>query len=227
MKLEPRPWLSAGVCTPHSCDLELEDIGKIPFIKEHLEEKRRTIRFIRGHHYSLFLWRWAGPLREDADEAVRIAEAGDSGAERGKTEEGEDSPGQEKRSVAVIGFCFGGWVVGKLCGDPLFQGRVVCGISTHPAWMLENACHWGRDTDMAERVFCPQLLLPAANDSQRLKPGGEIPGILERRGVPVRAVEIPAKHGFMTRGDEGDGEMRAAQGAAFAEWVVFLEEHLR
>ena len=55
--LEPRPWLSAGVCTPHSLDLELEDIGKIPFVAQHLEEKRRAIRFIRGHHFSLFLWR--------------------------------------------------------------------------------------------------------------------------------------------------------------------------
>ena len=40
--------LSAGVCTPHSCDLELKDIGKISFIKEHLEEKRHAIRFIRA-----------------------------------------------------------------------------------------------------------------------------------------------------------------------------------
>ena len=60
--------LPAGVCTPHSCDLELEDIGKISFIKEHLEEKHRAIRFIRGHHYSLFLW------REKAEHEVRRRE---------------------------------------------------------------------------------------------------------------------------------------------------------
>ena len=55
--LEPRPWLSGGVCTPHSLDLELEDMAKLPWIKDHLAEMRRVVKFIRGHQYSLFLWR--------------------------------------------------------------------------------------------------------------------------------------------------------------------------
>ena len=38
IKLEPRPWLSGGVCTPHSLDLELEDIAKLPFVSSHMEE---------------------------------------------------------------------------------------------------------------------------------------------------------------------------------------------
>jgi dienelactone hydrolase len=89
--------------------------GKAPARKLLGSQKLGHLRLL----YSLFLWRWDGSLREDADEAVRIAAGGDdSGAEEGgSTEGGKNTPGQEKRSVAVLGFCFGGWVVGKLCGD--------------------------------------------------------------------------------------------------------------
>ena len=55
--LKPRPWLSGGVCTPHSLDLELSDIAKLPWIDSHLKEMRRCATFIRGHQYSTFLWR--------------------------------------------------------------------------------------------------------------------------------------------------------------------------
>ena len=52
-----RPWLSGGVCTPHSLDLELEDIAKLQWIATHLAEAKRMVKFIREHHYSLWLWR--------------------------------------------------------------------------------------------------------------------------------------------------------------------------
>ena len=48
-----RPWLSGGVCTPHSLDLELEEIAKLPFIATHLAEAKRIVKFIREHHYLL------------------------------------------------------------------------------------------------------------------------------------------------------------------------------
>ena len=90
LKLEPRPWLSGGVCTPHSLDLELEDIAKLGFVEEDIAEvrrrcevrteceltdtscqlavlpsimfffssqKKRAVKFLREHQYSLFLWR--------------------------------------------------------------------------------------------------------------------------------------------------------------------------
>ena len=37
-KIEKRPWLSGGVCTPHSLDLELEDIAKLPWVANDLAE---------------------------------------------------------------------------------------------------------------------------------------------------------------------------------------------
>ena len=43
-KLEPRPWLSGGVCTPHSLDLQLEDIAKLDFVAEDIAEVRRGWR---------------------------------------------------------------------------------------------------------------------------------------------------------------------------------------
>ena len=55
--IAPRPWLSGGVCTPHSLDLELEDIAKLPWVMSILAEAKRIVKFVREHHYSLFLWR--------------------------------------------------------------------------------------------------------------------------------------------------------------------------
>ena len=55
--IAPRPWLSGGVCTPHSLDLELEDIAKLPWVMSILAEAKRIVKFVRANHYSLFLWR--------------------------------------------------------------------------------------------------------------------------------------------------------------------------
>ena len=55
--MEARPYLSAGLCTPHSLDLEVEDISKLTWVAKHMAEMKRVVKFLRGHGYSLFLWR--------------------------------------------------------------------------------------------------------------------------------------------------------------------------
>ena len=55
--MEARPYLSPGLCTPHSLDLEVEDISKLTWAEKHMAEMKRVVKFLRGHGYSLFLWR--------------------------------------------------------------------------------------------------------------------------------------------------------------------------
>jgi hypothetical protein len=54
------PWLTAGLCTPHSLDLALEDYGKLPHVAKILAEAREIVKFVRSHHKSLYLWRELG-----------------------------------------------------------------------------------------------------------------------------------------------------------------------
>jgi len=51
------PWLSGVVCTTHSLDLLLEDIGKLEFVKNATSSVKRVVQYIRSHHATLALWR--------------------------------------------------------------------------------------------------------------------------------------------------------------------------
>ena len=54
---EMMPWFTGGLCAPHCLDLTIEDYAKIEPIKLVLEEAKETVKFIREHHHSLYLWR--------------------------------------------------------------------------------------------------------------------------------------------------------------------------
>lgn len=54
------PWLSGVVCTTHSLDLLLEDIGKLEFASKLLADFKRVVKYIRGHHATHALWREIG-----------------------------------------------------------------------------------------------------------------------------------------------------------------------
>jgi hypothetical protein len=43
-------WLSGVVCTTHSLDLLMEDIGKMEFAADHLKDARDVVHFIKNHH---------------------------------------------------------------------------------------------------------------------------------------------------------------------------------
>ena len=47
---EEFPWLSGVVCTTHSLDLLMEDLGTMDFAAEPLAKARRLVKFINNHH---------------------------------------------------------------------------------------------------------------------------------------------------------------------------------
>ena len=78
--------------------------------------------------------------------------------------------GKKSFKLSCVGFCFGGWVVGRVLGCPANHnnhtttgGGFQCGVGIHPSFH-PNLLHGERQTTMAERISKPMLLLPAWND---------------------------------------------------------------
>ena len=93
--------------------------------------------------FALKLWPYStgSQLKTDVAEVLEFAQ-GEFGKE-GK--------------IAVLGFCFGGWLVARVCSDPDLKKslsvNLACGIGCHLSWIVENIFHWGRDTDIAKEIF--------------------------------------------------------------------------
>ena len=107
-----------------------------------------------------------------------------------------------KKEFAVGGTCFGAWVGLKLLAA---SDLVKCGISYHPSYKLEEL--QGRKIeDIATKVKQPHLIVPAGNDPDNVKNGGEIVKILEQTtGNKLQVVEMnDMQHGFFVRGDLKD-----------------------
>jgi hypothetical protein len=50
-------WITWTPCTPHCLDLLLEDVGKLPWAAEVVEEAKAVVKFITNHHWSQALFR--------------------------------------------------------------------------------------------------------------------------------------------------------------------------
>lgn len=138
----------------------------------------------------------------------------------------------EKVSVAEIGascvgFCFGGWVVGRSLG--LGALPIKCGVGVHPSFNTEGL-YWGKESDVVANIGSkPVLLLPAGNDSEKIKAGGEhVRALAGARGVGEDevSVEFPdMKHGWVSRGDGAKPDVARCQEEAMCAIVKFFEEH--
>ena len=78
------------------------------------------------------------------------------------------------------------------------------------------------------KVKVPQLMLPAGNDPDNVKPGGEVIKILEGNGVNVEVKEYPRQvHGYMARADMSDPEsVKDVEDATFTAYA-FLAKYLK
>ena len=119
--------------------------------------------------------------------------------------------------LACFGFCFGGWVIGKACAT----GEFACGVSCHPSFQPE-IIFGGSEEAVARAVGqdVPILLMPAGNDSGKLKPGGKCMEIL---GAKSESVPFPTMiHGWVTRGDRSKPKIREAQDEAIGRVKLFV-----
>ena len=109
--------------------------------------------------------------------------------------------GQEHVVVQLgcVGFCFGGWVVGRVLGHSSSSHveaaagsdtaasllSFQCGVGIHPSFQ-PNLLHGEGQVTMAERIHKPILLLPAWNDFD-LKPGSPIVNVIQHNLVTAAA----------------------------------------
>eukprot|EP01036_Dinobryon_divergens_P039400 gene39400-51934_t len=102
---------------------------------------------------------------------------------------------------ALIGFCWGGWIMSYMLSSELADS-FVCGAIAHPSIILEQYIHGREPTDLVAKVTKPMLLMPTQNDSDMYREGGELYKVLLIKNPTSATVDFPTvTHGFVPRGD--------------------------
>jgi len=128
------------------------------------------------------------------------------------------------KPVGMVGFCWGGWF---LCQASAHSTALTCGVIAHPSVGLEEMIFKGSNVEVARRVQCPLLLMPAGNDPPIYLPGGNFFETLKAAHPATKAVPFPAMaHGWVPRGDLSDAYVRRDVDAAVQLMVKYFKEHL-
>eukprot|EP00536_Pseudo-nitzschia_multiseries_P006557 jgi/Psemu1/193443/e_gw1.142.66.1 len=139
-----------------------------------------------------------------------------------------------KVGISCVGFCYGGWVFGKLIETLAESEEVVrCCVGIHPSWNLEAKLFDGSEISMAKNCgTTPVLLMPAGNDSDGIKPGGDAVAILSSARGNLEhtniSIEFPdMKHGWVTRDvlGEDNSVQRRDQEQAIRLCCDFIRTH--
>jgi dienelactone hydrolase len=73
--------------------------------------------------------------------------------------------GQGVQKSALVGFCWGGWVVAHVLGDADYSAGgdslVSCGASPHPSIIVEGWVFQKPNGELMSKIKKPMLLLPA------------------------------------------------------------------
>lgn len=127
--------------------------------------------------------------------------------------------------VSCVGFCFGGWVVGRALALSDFDCQ--SGVAIHPSWRAEKLV--GSVEQLASGVGKkPILFLPAANDDDCKVDTPLIQQLAKQRGVDPSDISIAfeeMKHGWVTRGDNLVQAVARAIERALNLTVKFIQEH--
>ena len=77
---------------------------------------------------------------------------------------------------------------------------------------------------MCSKISCPVLLLPGSNDQEELKPGGELAEMFVSKGGRSNLFKNQL-HGWMSRGDVNDDNVREGVEDGMSMILKFFEEH--
>ncbi|GMH71657.1 hypothetical protein TrLO_g15413 [Triparma laevis f. longispina] len=127
----------------------------------------------------------------------------------------------EITSISSIGFCWGAWAWAKAASSNF---NFKCCIGPHPSIKLEHFAFNRSIVEMCEKITCPVLLIPGSNDQDEVKPGGEFAAIFEAKGGKSVLFEDQL-HGWMSRGDVNDPEIKAGVEKGMELALEFLKEH--
>ncbi|CAE7218610.1 unnamed protein product, partial [Symbiodinium natans] len=138
------------------------------------------------------------------------------------------SKGVEK--FAMLGFCYGSWIIMKACNDDAIAEHVTCGIHFHPASELLEKTAFGRDdVGLCRTCKRPQLMHATKQESDNWKPDGAAHKALqENENVPEVQFSLARStmsHGFMTRVDTNVEDNRSAIKEGVDLAMAFLEKY--
>lgn len=127
--------------------------------------------------------------------------------------------------VSCVGFCFGGWVVGRALALRDFDCQ--SGVAVHPSWGAERLV--GPMQKLAAGVGKkPILFLPAANDDDCKVDTPLIQQLAKQRGVDPSHVSVAfedMQHGWVTRGDDSVQIVARDIEKALNLTVEFIQKH--
>uniref|UniRef100_A0A2P2I639 Protein AIM2-like n=1 Tax=Hirondellea gigas TaxID=1518452 RepID=A0A2P2I639_9CRUS len=126
--------------------------------------------------------------------------------------------------IGMIGFCWGGWVNFHASASD----KITCAVSCHPSVQMEGM-FGSNEVELARKIKCPQVLMPAGGDPDNLKPGGEVVKVLEAASFGKDCVFHPfpeMNHGWVCRGDVSKPEVQRDVKAALEIAINFFGKHL-
>lgn len=122
---------------------------------------------------------------------------------------------------ALLGFCWGAWLVCHACGAWPF----CCGAMAHPS-VHTMAMRWGEDQEeLLRKVKVPQLVLASKDEPEDWKPGGRAEEVFNQNSAGVFKDFGSMSHGFVTRGDLKDSNVQLEVSRALEYIRGFLCKH--
>ena len=126
-------------------------------------------------------------------------------------------------SFGAMGFCWGVWAAAKTSQAKLVDWKAIVG--PHPSLKLEPWLFGASDVELMHSMTCPVLVMPAGNDPDYL-----LPDSAEFKAMPnpaSKSIPFPDMvHGFSTRGDMTDPQMKRDVEACMQASLAFIKEHL-
>jgi len=136
-------------------------------------------------------------------------------------------PFLEKQGVkkfGSIGFCWGAWVVFHASASEKFYA----GVSAHPSVRVAGMLG-ENELELTKAIKCPQLLMPAGNDPENVKKGGDHIVELKKKsfGDKCEVVEFSDQnHGWLPRGDINKPEVAKGVKEGMEQAILFFQKHL-
>jgi len=125
------------------------------------------------------------------------------------------------KSIGTFGFCWGSVPVIHFSSFD----QIKCGVSFHPSHPPIFGMINEVEEDRLKAVKCPQLLLPAGNDSDTVKTDGLAQKVIGKDKCDV--IEFPDMvHGWSVRGDCTKPDVERDVKKAFTAAVEFLNKNL-
>jgi len=141
---------------------------------------------------------------------------------------------QKVTTLGMMGFCYGAYPCCKTVADKSMWKDIGLDITTivapHPSIQISWAVY-EEDKAWLSGVDRPVLLIPAGNDGDDYRPGGEIFELLKAADpsgkTKTMATEFAnVKHGWSVRGDVSDSTVKAKVGEFLSAMQGWFAEHM-